>query len=125
MPKASNLAPAMASRRTETISTAALTCDFGGAEGIRTPDPLHAMELSAIGQCGQLSRNTRLISTPDLRVALRVALHRPVMAPHLAPQSSPGGAGSEVLSVRGAGELLAYQLGQVQQGGPGAVVGHD
>ena len=35
----------MASMANETIRTMALTCDFCGAEGIRTPDPLHAMEV--------------------------------------------------------------------------------
>jgi hypothetical protein len=39
------LGPTMASCRTDTIRTVALTCRFCGAEGIRTPDPLHAMEV--------------------------------------------------------------------------------
>jgi hypothetical protein len=36
-----------------------------------------------------------------------------------------GGAGGEVLAVRGAGEVLADQPGYEQQCGPGPVVGHD
>ena len=38
---------------------------------------------------------------------------------------SLGGAGSEVLAVRGTGKVLAYQPGHEQQGGPWPVVGHD
>jgi len=33
--------------------------DICGAEGIRTPDPLHAMELPVIVHCGSWQRNTR------------------------------------------------------------------
>src|SRR5262245_59658800 len=40
-------------------------------------------------------------------------------------EPSLGGAGGEVLGVGGASELLDYQPGQVQQCGPGPVVGHD